>query len=183
MIPAFITVPCRLPDGLSLAIVPREGHQHGPLGRCGHTILTRHRLIIQSDIGVPVEVVDTAAAKERRRDENGIRRPGPFGAWFGFSPHRCDTCKRARELERTIVCPCCRRAIQGGDNVSLVETALVDQRTKHNDLRPFFVTTKDDTFTVVCDECGTFEFNDQEEPSGVWAGNAVAMHVSITMTS
>lgn len=172
----FNAIPCRRPDGYSLIIVPQRGHLHGPLGRCGHTILDRHNLILQNGIGVPIEVVDTAAMEERRRDENGIRRHGPIGAWFGLSPHRCDACKRTRELENTIVCPCCRRTIQRGDNVSLIATPIVDQYTEHDDLRPFFVTTEDDALTVVCEACGTDRFNDQDEPSAMWVGEAVVTY-------
>lgn len=176
MLPPIATYPCVRPDGLTLAIVPRQGYPHGPLGRCGHTIFDRHSLIIRNGIGVPVEVVDTAALEERRRNEYGIRPHGWFGGWFGFSPHRCDACRRKKELEDTIVCPCCRRTILRGDSVSRIASALVDQVTKQHDLRPYFVTTEDEEYTVVCAECGEKEFGDQEEPNGFWTGDAVAVY-------
>ncbi len=179
-LPRYTVIPCRRPRGLRLVITPRRGHPHGPLGLCGHTILGTHSLLAFVDDGNgPIEVVDTSALHEPRRDKQGIRTPGPFGAWFRISLHRCDTCKRAEELKRSIVCPCCYHTVGRGDNVSLVPTALIEHPVRESGLLPFSVTTEDGSHTVVCEACGADTFDDQDEPSDVWTGDSVVQFASV----
>lgn len=171
-------VPCDRPSSLSLTIIPRSGMVFGPLGRCLHTILPAHHLVIRNG-GQPIEVIDTVAGQERRRTERGFRPSGWFGSRTGFSPHRCDKCKRAPELAVTIVCPCCRHTIPVGGKVSLISTETVWARTTNNaDVLPYATTTADESETVVCEACGEGVFDDQNE-SGTWAGNSVVMYPSI----
>lgn len=168
---------CDRPSTLSFTIVHRAGMFFGPLGRCLHTILPAHHLVIWNG-GQPIEVIDTVAGQERRRTERGFRPPGWFGSRTGFSPHRCDRCKRERELAATIICPCCRHTIPVGGKVSLISTDAVWERTSNNaDVLPYATTTADEKETVVCEACGEGVFDDQDEP-GTWSGDSVVMYPS-----
>lgn len=164
---------CQRPADLTFAIVPKPGNPFGPLGRCGHTIFSEHRLVIRGPNG-NIVVVDTVAKGERRRDMYGVRDPGFLGRHTGFSLSRCDGCVRADRLSRSIVCPCCRDLVVPGNKVSLISQVDVRRQNLHPDLLPFMVTTEPDGLVVLCTDCGERYFDDQDE-NILWNGTGVSL--------
>jgi hypothetical protein len=137
---------------VTFSIVPRDGHIHGPLGICGHTIFSAHHIMASADGAPPLAVGDSSQKLERQRNESGVRRHGWFGSWFGLSPHRCDSCKRKKELEQTLVCPYCCQSIIPGMLVHVVPTKGLAAVTR---MKHVATTTADDEHLVICENCST----------------------------
>ncbi len=154
--------------------MPQPGHQHGPLGRCGHTIVDAHDLIANITKTFTLEIADSALVFERRRNEYGVRPHGWFGSRFGFSPHRCDTCKRKQELEQTLVCPCCYRSITPCTLVHVAPKESVAAIDRHGGtyLDDIATTTVDDDYFVICDDCCSVVLH---EPAVRWLWNGMML--------
>lgn len=163
--PFLIT--CRRPPNLRLHIrlstIARTAR-----GRCGHPIATRHKLFAEPNGS---EVYDSVAALDRNRNAKGARPLGLLGFFTGRSIHACDICVRKKELEASILCPCCGSSIGPSASVDLVASSIVrpasNERWHH-----LATTTVDGTKTVVCASCALGKF-DRDFVSLRWAGAGV----------
>lgn len=172
----FNVFPCVRPRGLVLEIAPGAACARA-IGRCGHPITTRQELMIA---GTNIRLYDSAAAtREPRRHRTGFRPLGPLGYLFHRSLSLCDMCRRKKELEGTIICPC-SRTITPGDPVVLVPTrrAVWHAREHGDELAPYITHTMtapgEMSQAVMSYECATLLFRKaSENTSFIWTGTDV----------
>lgn len=154
---------CERPKG-TFELVPVQTKRFA-VGRCGHRIHVKNRLFIQE---TRQEVVDTVAAAEwTRRKMDGVRPLGAVGFLLGRSPHRCDACRRKKQLAGAIVCPVCTGIIVFGDVVAIVPHQAEHFLDVKDAFRPHITRTKSGDM-ITCSRCGPsarFPF--------IWTGDAV----------